>query len=170
MVFVSTYVSFFNMENHMSIFNKVENAQTIMKSLLRVAVVILAFNAMPALAKPPTLNLKCGKLPNYNVESERQDLSKVSGAGNIYNIYVTFIVKKPDNKQTNKILRECLAEAIKLDNSKDILATAWYRPKQGENPNDDKQLKPYGEWEYISYTASTKSIGIHNMLQGLGKK
>jgi len=134
-----------------------------MKILLGIIAAVLAFNAMPAFAKPPTINLKCGKLLNYKVESERQDLSKVSGAGDIYNINVTFIAKKPNNKQIDKILRECLAEAIKLDNTKDILATAWYRPKQGANPNDDDNLSIYGNWKFISYTASTKSIAVHKL-------
>jgi hypothetical protein len=142
------------------------NEGAIMKSLCGIVAVILAFSAMPALAKPPTINLQCGKLPSF--ESERKDLSKVSGAGDIYNIDVTFIAKKPGNKQIDKILRECLAEAIKLDNSKDILATAWYRPKQGANPNDDEMIDPYGALKYISFTASTKSVAVHSIT--LGKK
>jgi hypothetical protein len=137
-----------------------------MKSLLGIIAAVLAFNAMPAFAKPPTINLKCGKLPNYKVESERQYLSKASGGGDIYTINVTFIAKKPNNKQIDKILRECLAEAIKLDNAKDILAIDWYRPKQGANPNDDETLNNYGALKYISYTASTKSIAVHSIKIG----
>jgi hypothetical protein len=142
---------------------RIVTKETNTKTLLVIVAVVLAFNTIPALAKPPTINLKCGKLPNHKVESERQYLSKASGGGDMYNINITFIEKKADKKQIDKMLRECLAEAIKLDNSKDIVATAWFRPKQGANSNDDENLNIYGVLKYISYTASTKSIAIHSI-------
>lgn len=63
----------------------------------------------------------------------------------------------------DKTLRECLAVAIKLDDKKDILASPWFRPIQGANPNDDENLNPYGILKYISYTASSKSVGVHSI-------
>ena len=134
-----------------------------MKAFLGLVVAVLAFNISPAFAKPPTINLKCGKLPNYKVESERQYLSKESGGGDIYMINVTFISKKPDNKKIDKILRECLDEAVKLDGTKDITATPWLRPKAGSNPNDDDMVNIYGSLKYIVYIAKTKSIAVHSI-------
>lgn len=134
-----------------------------MKKLLGIVAIALAFSTMPALAKPPTINLKCGKLPNLKVESERQYLSKASGGGDIYMINVTFISKKPDNKKIDKILRECLVEAIKLDGTKDITATPWFRPKAGSNPNDDDMVHIYGSMKYLAYTASDKNVSVHTI-------
>jgi hypothetical protein len=88
-----------------------------MKRLFRVVAIIFAFGALPAFAKAPTINLKCGKQAGKNVESERKYLSKESGGGDIYMVNVSFISKKPDNKKIDKVLRQCLDEAIKLDGS-----------------------------------------------------
>jgi hypothetical protein len=131
-----------------------------MKALLGSILLIISISAF---AKTPTMKLDCAKIPNYKTEAERQYLSKASGGGDIYNINVTFINKRPDDKLLDKTLRECLAVAIKLDGKKDILASPWFRPIQGANPNDDENLNPYGILEYISYTASTKSIGVHSI-------
>lgn len=131
-----------------------------MKVLL--GIVLLAV-ATSALAKPPTMKINCAKVPNYKTEAERQYLSGASGGGDIYNLNITFINKRPDNKLIDKTLLECLAVAIKLDDKKDILASAWFRPVQGANPYDDEKLDSYGFLKYLSYTASTKSIGIHSI-------
>lgn len=136
-----------------------------MKALLGIVLVVMATSAF---AKPPTMKINCAKVPNYKTESERQYLSGASGGGDIYNLNITFINKRPDSKLIDKTLRECLSVAIKLDDKKDILASAWFRPVQGSNPNDDEKLNSYGFMKYISYTASTKSIGVHSI--ELGKK
>ena len=132
-----------------------------MKALIGIVATVFAFNISPTFAKPPTINLKCGKLPNYKIESERQYLSKASGGGDIYTINVTFISNKPHNKKIDRILRECLDEAIKLDATKDITATPWIRPKAGSNPNDDDMLNIYGSMKYIAYKALDKTVSVH---------
>lgn len=117
----------------------------------------------PALAaKPPTIPLVCGKVPNVQSEAERQYLDKASGGGDIYNVLVTYIGKKPTNKQLDAALRGCLAVAIKKDSSKDILATAWYRRKAGATPYDDDMLNPHGPGKYIVYSASSKKIEVRS--------
>lgn len=130
-----------------------------MRMLSCIAMLFMATSVMAA--KPPTMKLGCVKAANHKTEAERQYLSKASGGGDIYNLNITFINKRPDDKLIDKTLRECLAVAIKLDDKKDILATAWFRPVQGANPNDDENLNPYGVLKYISYTAKTKSIDVH---------
>lgn len=139
-----------------------------MKALLGIIAIVFAFNSIPAFAKAPTMKLDCAKVPKYKTEAERQYLSKASGGGDIYNVNVTFITKRPDDKLIDKTLRECISASLKLDDKKDILATAWFRPIAGTNSNDDEMLNPYGSLKFISYTASTKSIAVRSIQ--LGKK
>jgi hypothetical protein len=122
----------------------------------KIIVALVAVALMgSANAKVPSMKLSCAKIAIYKTEAERQ---YVDG---IYNINVTFITKRPDNKLVDKVLRECLAVSIKLDGTKDILATAWFRPIDGMNEYDDEQIDAYGSLNYISYKASSKSIDIH---------
>jgi uncharacterized lipoprotein YddW (UPF0748 family) len=107
------------------------------------------------------MKLNCGRIQGYTVEAERQYLSAESGGGDIYNINVTFINKRPTDRVADKSLRDCLKEAIKLDDHKDILMNAWYRPVRGSNPNDDEMINPYGFLTNLIYSHSTKSISIH---------
>lgn len=116
-----------------------------------------------AFAKPPTIPLNCGKIPEFKSEAERQYLDKASGGGNIYNVNITYIGKRPSNKQLNTALRNCLDVAIKKDGSKDILATAWIRRNEGANPADDDELNPYGGMKYISYSASKKNVIVQDV-------
>ena len=127
-----------------------------MKSLLGIIAIVLATSAF---AKPPTMKLDCAKISKYKTETERQ--YSVTSDG--YNVAVTFINKRPDDKLIDKTLRECISASLKLDDKKGILAIAWFRPIEGSNPNDDEILNPYGALKYISYTASTKSIGVHSI-------
>ena len=131
-----------------------------MKTVLGSILLVLATLAS---AKPPTMKLDCAKVSNFKTEAERQYLSGASGGGDIYSLNITFINKRPSDKLIDKTLRECLAIATKLDNKKDILATAWFRPVQGANPDDDENLNPYGVLKFISYTASTKSISVRSI-------
>ena len=108
-------------------------------------------------AKPPTVPLQCG-ISNGAVIAERQYLSAASGGGDIYNVMVTFTGKKPSNAKAEAALRECIAEAIKKDGPKDVLATAWFRGKLNASESDDEMLHPFGTIKFISYTASTKKL------------
>ena len=110
------------------------------------------------------MKLDCAKIPGYKTEAERQYLSTASGGGDIYNVDVTFITKRPDDKLIDKVLRECIGASLKLDNKKGILANAWFRPMVGMNSDDDEKLDPYGSLKYISYSASTKSVEVRSIL------
>lgn len=109
-------------------------------------------------AKLPTMKLDCGKVTGYQTEAER------SYDGYIYNVMVTFIAKRPDDKLTDKVIRECIAVSLQLDDQKSVLATAWFRPIAGSDANDDEQLKPYGDLNYISYNAKSKKVEVKGML------
>lgn len=131
-----------------------------MKTLLGIIAIMFSASAF---AKAPTMKLDCANIPKYKTEAERKFLSKASGGGDIYNINVSFVTKRPDDKLIDKTLRECIAASLKLDDKKDILATAWFRPIAGTNPNDDEMMNPYGSLKFISYTASTKSIAVRSI-------
>lgn len=112
-------------------------------------------------AKNPTMKLDCGKVKGYQTTAERQYLQSV---GDIYNIDVTFITKRPDDKLADKVLRECIAASLKLDDKKDILASVWFRPIAGMKDSDDEKIHPYGGFKYISYTAKSKSVDVHDLV------
>lgn len=116
-----------------------------------------------ALAKPPTIGLDCGRSPGFATRAERQYLSKESGGGDIYQVQLTYVGKRPDGKVADAGLRDCLAKASKLDGSKDILATAWLKARASASDNDDEMVNPYPALSYISYSASARSVGIHKL-------
>lgn len=129
-----------------------------------IGIVALIF-ATSAAAQLPVMKLGCGKVAGYKVEVERKYMSSAAGGGpnGMYTVDVTFITKRPDNKLADKALRECIAASLKLDDKKDILATAWFRPMVGMDPNDDEHLHPYGGMNFLSYTASKRSIDVHEL-------
>ena len=107
---------------------------------------------------PPTY-LECGSIPGLQVEAELANRDFLV-------LYVTFIGKKPTNKQTEKALRECLAVAIKRDGSRDILSTPWFRKRAAATKYGDEQINPFGSRTYLSYTAATEKIDITKMKGG----
>jgi len=128
------------------------------------AVVLAVATSAPALAKkPPTIPLECGKVSGFKSEAERQYMDQASGGGNIYIVNLTYIGKKPATKRLDTALRDCLAVAIKMDGSKDILATAWFRKRDGANYYDDDMLHPHGGMNYISYVASKKAVEVRSL-------
>ena len=113
-----------------------------------------------ATAKPPTVRLDCGKVAGLKTVAERQFLSAESGGGNIYNVNLTFTGKKPTNAQAEAALRDCLAKASKMDGSKDMLASAWLKPRVGASDGEDDLLSPFGNMRYLGYKASTKKVSV----------
>jgi hypothetical protein len=130
---------------------------------IALGLITLAFTST-CLAQVPTMELNCAKSLGYKTETERQFLSRASGGGDIYNINVTFITRRPDDKLIDIALRECIAASLKLDDKKSILANAWFRPIKGANPNDDDMLIPYGSLRYISYDPRTKRISVQDLV------
>ena len=131
-----------------------------MKKILFTLLFAVSINSFAA---QPSMSLACGKSPGYKPNIERKFIP------DIYNIDVTFISKRPPNKLIDKILRNCIAASIKLDNKKNILANAWFRPIAGSDSADDEKIDPYGDFKYISYTASKNSIDVHDLTLELKK-
>jgi hypothetical protein len=127
-------------------------------------VLIFLFFSPLTFAKLPSMKLECGKIQSYTPLVERKFVT------GIYNIDITYITKRPPAKIVDKALRDCIAASIKLDAEKDVLASAWFRPIKGAPEVDDEQINPYGGLKYISYTASKKSVDVHNLTLELRKK
>jgi hypothetical protein len=60
----------------------------------------------------------------------------------------------------DRILRECIAAAVKIDSKKDILATPWFRANVKDNPLKDKMLSPYGAMSVIVFDASGQKVVV----------
>lgn len=112
-----------------------------------------------ASAKQPAKKLTCTTAQGIKTEAE---LSTASGQNtNIVN--VAFVGRRPGAKEIDRILRDCVRAAAKIDGTKDILGTAWLRKKAGDDPLDDEIIDNYGVLSYLSYQASTKTIEVRQM-------
>ena len=129
-----------------------------MKAFVLAALAVSVSGAV--LAKPSTVGLDCGKVAGFKTVAERQFLSAESGGGNIYNLSLTFTGKRPTNAQVDAALRDCLAKANKMDGSKDMVASAWVKPRVGARDSEDQLLNPFGSMRYLGYKAATKTVSI----------
>lgn len=67
------------------------------------------------------------------------------------------------NKEVDRVLRACVSVAVKRHETKDILGSAWFRKRAGDNPYDDELLHPYGGLRYLSYDAVSKGTAVREM-------
>jgi len=132
---------------------------TIARAVVLGAALVLPLTATAAKTAAPSAPIECGKTPGFQVEAEitNRDISA---------LYVTFIGKKPTNKQAEKALRECLDVVIKRDASRDILTTAWFRKRVAASKYGDDQIDPFGPRTYLSYTAATEKIEVTKLKVG----
>src|ERR1700682_2042027 len=82
-------------------------------------------------------------------------------AGSIYTVSVTFFGQEPSKSEMDRILRECIAAAAKIDSKKDILATPWLRANVKDNPVKDRMLSPYGLMSAIVFESSSQKVVVH---------
>src|SRR5947207_15355079 len=87
----------------------------------------LVASLQTASAAKNAMKLNCATAVGITTEAE---VAPVPGQG-IYVMDVTFIGKTPPNKEIDRILRDCLAAAVKRDGTKDILGSAWLRKRVG---------------------------------------
>ena len=121
--------------------------------LLVLASVILC--SMQVSAKPVVKALDCGKQNAGTGASAEMAL-----AGSIYTVSVTFFGQEPSKSEMDRILRDCIAAAVKIDSKKDILATPWFRANLKDNPRKDKMLSPYGLMSAIVFESSGQRIVV----------
>jgi len=120
----------------------------------------LLFIAMGnASAGPPTRMLVCATSKGAKSEAEFS-LAKGRAPG-IVN--VAFIGRQPNKAEIDRILRDCIKVASKIDSSHDILGTAWFRKRASDDPSDDEIINNYGPLRYLSYEAKSKSIEARDM-------
>jgi len=86
--------------------------------------------------------------------------AEMAAAGSIYTVSVTFFGQEPSKSEMDRILRECIATAVKIDSKKDILATPWFRANLKYNPLKDKMLSPYGVMSAIVFESSGQKITV----------
>ena len=110
-------------------------------------------------AKQQALKISCAAAQGVKTEAEVEDVPSQK----IYNVHVTFLGKKPTDKEIDRVLRDCLTVAAKRDTTKDILASPWFRKRPQGNKNDDELLRPYGSMKYLSFKADDKSIGVREL-------
>jgi hypothetical protein len=112
-----------------------------------------------ASATPEAVRLECGAVKGFKSEVEMKPTSNPR----INTVDVTFIGKKPSNKQIDKALRACAATAIKRDASRDILVSAWSRKRASSPVKSDTPLHPHGSMKYLSYEASSKTVAVRKI-------
>jgi hypothetical protein len=116
---------------------------------------LVSFHASAATVTP----LACTSASGIHTQAEIE----LVASEKIYNVNVNFIGKRPSNKEIDRVLRDCVSAAIKLDGTKDILGSPWLRKSAKDNPRDDELLQPYPGLKYLSYEASSKSISVREL-------
>lgn len=123
-----------------------------------LAVVLAA--SQSAIARLSATPLKCASAAGIPTEAEITYIPSQK----IYTMNVSFIGKRPPNKEVERVVRDCVAAAVKRDGTKDILGTPWLRKRAGANPDDDDNMDVWGGLRYLSYRASDKSIAVREMV------
>ena len=122
------------------------------------AVAVTAALCAPALSDERTVKLYCARDVAGIPDSEMT----LSLHGPHF-VRVTFVGVRPSNGQTDRALRDCLQTAIKLDGSRDILATPWYRNVEPSHSNEPELLQPYGSLRQLIYRASSKTVALRKV-------
>lgn len=123
---------------------------------------LLAVVAVSANAKTPAVVLTCASAAGVATVAE-MDVKPV--AGSVYTLNVTFIGKRPPNAEIDRVLRDCLAAAVKRDGTKDIMAAAWRRKGTMDNPYDDELTSPYGDAsKNLIYRAKAGAIKLETLM------
>ena len=104
----------------------------------------------------PPVPIDCGKAPGFQVEAMIVTRS-------ITEIYVTYIGARPNKKQAEKSLRDCLGVAAQRDSTKDIIPSVWFRKNAKASAYGDDQIYPFGSRTYLYYTADTQKIEVKKM-------
>jgi hypothetical protein len=127
-----------------------------MKRYLLLVLAALILCSMQVSAKPVVKTLDCGKQGTGTAAK-----AEMARAGSIYTVSVTFFGQEPSKSEMDRILRECLAAAAKIDSKDDILATPWLRANAKDNPLKDKMLSPYGAVSAIVFESSSQNVVVH---------
>ena len=131
-----------------------------MKRCLLFVLATLILCSLPVSAKPVVKMLDCGK---HSAGTAAR--AEMAVAGSIYTVSVTFFGQEPSKSEMDRILRECIASAAKIDSKKDILATPWLRANVNDNPVKDRMLSPYGLMSAIVFESSSQKVVVREAKQ-----
>jgi hypothetical protein len=126
-----------------------------MKRCLLFVLATLILCSLQVSAKPVVKMLDCGK---HSAGTAAR--AEMAVAGSIYTVSVTFFGQEPSKSEMDRILRECIASAAKIDSKKDILATPWLRANVNDNPVKDRMLSPYGLMSAIVFESSSQKVVV----------
>ena len=112
---------------------------------------VLVLHAVPAAAQP-TISLHCARgvadYPDAEMSiSERSE----------HVVNVVFVGFRPSRGRAEWSVRECLSTAAKLDGSRNIVASLWYR-ERGQRLQEP--LEPFGPSRRLVYHASSKQLVV----------
>ena len=114
--------------------------------MLRAALVSLALLAAPCAAQGP-VSLYCAR-----GAGDYPDAAMTLKASGSHVVNVVFVGYRPSRVRADWSLRDCLYTASRLDGSRDIEASLWYR-ERGERLRREP-LEPRG----ATYKASTRTV------------
>jgi hypothetical protein len=126
---------------------------------VRIVILLATAFSLQAVAAPAATKLQCGSIAGFKTEAE---MNAVPSLG-VNKVDLTFIGAKPANKAIDRSLRQCAAVAAKRDPSRDILVSAWFRKRAGNNAQNDALLYPHGSTSYLSYEASSRTIAVRKL-------
>lgn len=102
--------------------------------MLRCFLVIALFLAAPVAAEP-SITLYCARgTPDYPDAA-----ITLSDRGN-HVVNVVFVGYRPSRVRADWSLRDCLSTAIRLDSSRGIVASLWYRDRGARAPQELLQV------------------------------
>lgn len=111
----------------------------------------LVLHAVQAAAQP-TISLYCARgVPDYpDAEMSISERSE-------HVVNVVFVGFRPSRGRAEWSVRDCLSTAAKLDGSRNIVASLWYR-ERGQRLQEP--LEPFGPSRRLVYHASTKRLVV----------
>lgn len=81
----------------------------------------------------------------------------------LYGLNVTFVARRPEHEELDRVLRECTALAAAHDGSIDIFVDARFLPNADTDPAHYQTLEPYGRSHFLCYDAESRRIGLRRI-------
>jgi hypothetical protein len=111
----------------------------------------LVLHAVPAAAQP-TISLYCARgVPDY------PDAEMSISERNEHVVNVVFVGFRPSRGRAQWSVRDCLSTAAKLDGSRNIVVSLWYRER---GQRQQEPLEPFGPSRRLVYRASSKQVVV----------
>jgi len=119
--------------------------------MYRWLLLVLVLHAVPAAAQP-AISLHCARGVPDHPDAEMSISERSEHVVNI--VFVGF---RPSRGRAEWSVRDCLSTAAKLDGSRNIVASLWYR-ERGQRLQEP--LEPFGPSRRLVYHASSKQLVV----------